>query len=219
MKMLSQMFLKMCRRSWRVYQWADFTVVNGGHAIPIVHGMGLDLLRPPDEGLLHAIRYVANTGRKGWYVDVGANLGQSFLLLIREGLRHPYLGFEPNLDAAYYVHRLIEANGPTNSYVLPVGLSSREEVATLHFNAKGDESGTVETQMRPLSMYEKAVRVALTTGDRQLADLDDIFFLKLDCEGHEIKALDGMRGVIKSKRPPGLSSGSSKRAPMRIWMM
>jgi hypothetical protein len=51
-------------------------------------------------------------------------------------------------------------------------------------------------------MYEKAVRVALTTGDRQLADLDDIFFLKLDCEGHEIQALEGMRGVIKSKRPP-----------------
>jgi FkbM family methyltransferase len=200
--MLSRILLWACRRSWRVYQWADFTAANRGCSIPVIRGLGLDLFRPPDEGLLRAIRHVANTGRKGWYVDVGANLGQSLLLLIEEGSGHPYLGFEPNLDAAYYVHRLIEANGTKDSFVLPVGLSNREGTATLHLSAKGDESGTVETRMRPLSMYEKAVRVTLSTGDRQLADLDDIFFLKLDCEGHEIRALEGMRGIIESKRPP-----------------
>lgn len=200
--MLSQILLWMCRRSWRVYQWADFDAADGDRSIPIVRGLGLDLFRPPDEGLLRAIRHVASTACSGWYVDVGANLGQSLLLLLHAGLRRPYLGFEPNLDAAYYVHRLIEANGLADCYVLPVGLSSREGFAALHVNSRGDESGTVETEMRPLSMYEKQLRVAISTGDRQLADLEDIFFLKLDCEGHEIQALHGMRGVVESKRPP-----------------
>jgi FkbM family methyltransferase len=200
--MLSQLLLSLCRRSWRIYQWADFHAADGERVIPIIRGLGLDLFRPPDPGLLGAIRHVAAAGRTGCFIDVGANLGQSLLLLQHTRLQLPYLGFEPNPDAAYYVHRLIEANRFANSWVLPVGLSSREGSAVLHLNSKGDESGTVETGVRPLSMYEKELRIALTTGDRQLADVDEIFFVKLDCEGHEIQALQGMRGVIASRRPP-----------------
>lgn len=200
--MLSKILLSMCRRSWRVYQWADFNTADGGRVIPIIRGLGLDLFRPPDPGLLRAIQHVAASGRAGWFIDVGANLGQSLLLLSHARLPYPYLGFEPNPDAAYYVHRLIEANGFANSSVLPVGLSSLEGFALLHTSSKGDESGTVETEVRPLSMYGKQLRIALSTGDRQLADLDEIFFVKLDCEGHEIHALQGMRGVIEARRPP-----------------
>lgn len=61
--------------------------------------------------------------RKGLFVDVGANLGQTLIKLKSIKPARGYVGFEPNPACVFYLRELIRRHAFENSEIIPAGLS------------------------------------------------------------------------------------------------
>lgn len=154
--------------------------------------------------------------RRGTVVDVGANLGY-FPLLIRRETDLPVLGFEPQP----FLHGLAavsvadsgldrvdlrrQACGDAPGEVLfqsgPNGnIVSAEEVAAADVVASGaapcdlDAAADTTLNRRPI------LPVPVVTLDSELAGTE-VALLKIDCEGYELRILEGAREVLRRDRP------------------
>jgi FkbM family methyltransferase len=84
------------------------------------------------------------------------------------------------------------------------GLSDSENYQLLYTNQ--DASGLASVYQRDLEHYgismDKSEEVKLSTIDAycKINNIDRIHFLKLDIEGHEMKALEGAKQMIDSKK-------------------
>jgi FkbM family methyltransferase len=193
-----------CRRSWRAYRQANFTVTVEGIRVPIVGATGLANLDYQHAQFLAVLKAALTLGLPGHVIDVGANVGRFLLNLLHLDRTVPYIGFEPLLPAAAYVRRLIVDNMLTNHSIVAVALSDCCGMATIRFGSETDVSATLSSDLRPPGMYPYEQRVATSTGDIQLAGLSSIAFLKLDVEGTELFVLRGMASTIDLHRPPML---------------
>lgn len=154
--------------------------------------------------------------RRGTVVDVGANLGY-FPLLIRRETDLPVLGFEPQP----FLHGLAAVS------VADSGLSKVE----LRRLACGDAPGEVLFQSGPngnIVSSEEAAAADRVSAGTALTDLDaaaettlrrrpiipvpavtldselaatEVALLKIDCEGYELRILEGAREVLRRDRP------------------
>jgi FkbM family methyltransferase len=78
----------------------------------------------------------------GIFIDVGVNVGQT-LLNFRSCYENPYWGFEPNPSCVYYLQTLIKKNKFKNTRIIPVGLSSQNELAKFYIKNETDSAGTI----------------------------------------------------------------------------
>ncbi|MHC4934135.1 MAG: FkbM family methyltransferase [Planctomycetota bacterium] len=127
---------------------------------------------------------------EGTIVDVGANLGQTALLM-RNHTALPLVVFEP----APHLFDLLRRNMELN----PLGEVSLRPVAC------GSKEGTVEmTSMRNASILPSGggIPVPVRRLDDELAEVGPIAFMKIDCEGYELEVLRGARQTLERDRPP-----------------
>src|ERR1700680_1209432 len=107
MRFYQRLLLSACGRSYRFSRRARFTVslTCGSREayIPIAQGCGWPLLRFPDDRIQRVVSKLYDEGRRGYFVDVGANQGKMILNLLALGLDLSYLGFEPDLNGASYI--------------------------------------------------------------------------------------------------------------------
>ena len=89
--------------------------------------------------------------RKGLFLDVGANIGQTLLKLKSIEPDVLYYGFEVNPACLFYLNELIKANKFTGTSIIPVGLSDRTGLASLHFFSKNADDATASAlkQIKP----------------------------------------------------------------------
>ena len=168
----------------------------------------------PEFGLIAPI---LRTLKKGTVVDVGANIGY-FPLLIRRETSLPVLGFEPQpflheLASASVVDSGLEqvelrrlACGDAPGEVLfqsgPNGnIVSAEEAATSADTAPGDSApsdldAAAETTLR----RRPIIPVPVVTLDTELAHTE-VALMKIDCEGYELRILQGARQILLRDRP------------------
>lgn len=141
----------------------------------------------------------------GWFIDVGANIGQTLIKAKIIDPQLPYLGLEPNIVCASYVDRLIEANGYPATQILPVGLSDRPAVLPLHMTASPTDlfATLVGKDFREEGVYVNRTYVPVTKLDVLLdfMEIDDIFVVKIDVEGGELEVLTGALKTLKQFRP------------------
>jgi FkbM family methyltransferase len=169
-----------------------------------VHGVaGYRNLRPPTEpwmtGLLE--RLLAEQPRV--FVDVGMNLGQTFIktFSIYDDVR--YVGFEPNPLCFRYCMHLARSNGIDSSLLCPIGLSDSTGILTLHGDSEHAAGASLVPGFRRTGRQKEIGRIPVMRGDDVLsADLvEHISLLKLDIEGGELEALCGLRSTIERTRP------------------
>lgn len=134
--------------------------------------------------------------RGGVYLDVGSNVGNHLIFVAASRLSGGMIAVEPNLKSIEILVLNLLLNGllgVVDTQHLGVGLSdaeSRAEANTRYANNLGDTL-----------MEEKpdgAIR--LVTGDSLFGDRK-IDFIKIDVEGHEMKALAGLGLTIARNRP------------------
>jgi len=131
----------------------------------------------------------------GTYVDIGANVGNHAVYagaLLGAEKMHV---FEPNPEAFRVLEVNIALNGlnPVTT-IHPVALSDAEGSASMTFmtnnlgaaRLQGGESGDGN--------------VRLARGDDILAG-EQVDFIKIDVEGHELKVLAGLENVLRGQRP------------------
>ena len=173
------------------------------YRIPLLSHIGLQLLGLKGGSLQAVIRMWFDFGRRGHFIDIGANIGQT-LLTLRSICDLAYIGFEPDISAAFYVSELIRRNHFRNSQVLSVALGSESTSSVFHTNGAADTSATLGLDLRPEGMYSLSTRVAVCKGDDVVMALPEgpVFLIKIDVEGLELEVLKGLDNTLKRHRPP-----------------
>lgn len=130
-------------------------------------------------------------------LDIGANIGNHALFF-----SHAFSSvhaFEPNPEIIARLHLNISANNASNISVHEFGLSEENASLPFHHNGNGnagmgkfletDEAGATKLEVR--------------RGDEVINEqrINDIDFIKIDVEGHEISALKGLRNTIETQQP------------------
>ena len=142
--------------------------------------------------------------KEGAFLDVGANIGQTLLTLLTLDAERHYVGFEPQLDCAFYIQRFIEQNRLPRHSILPIALSNRSGLTELfRRSVQTDTTASTIRGFRSDDFYGKADWVPLVKGDQVVSDLglSTIGVLKVDVEGGELEVLEGFRDSLSSHRP------------------
>ncbi|GEO42851.1 FkbM family methyltransferase [Skermanella aerolata] len=170
--------------------------------VPVMEGHGFANLTEHepivDQMIGHLLRL-----RQGWFVDVGANFGQTLLKVARHDRRRPYLGFEVQPFCLHYLDQLISINGLDTFRILPIGLSDTERLATMTSEHPGDPRATTVQGFWPPDWQPISRMVPLRVGDDVIEELapNRIAILKVDVEGAEADVLEGLERTIARHRP------------------
>jgi FkbM family methyltransferase len=128
-------------------------------------------------------------------LDIGANIGvMTFLAASIVGPAGLVIAVEPNPGNVQLLYRSAVLNGVTNVQVLPLAASDRRAIFSLTgrsnthlIDARGVSGGGDFVQSVPL--------------DELFGGLPRLDFVKLDIEGHEPAALEGMWQLLTRHRP------------------
>jgi FkbM family methyltransferase len=171
--------------------------------IPIIGTVGLENMRRREPGLERMLQSWL-PDYPGTFVDIGANIGQTLLIVKSHDLNRNYIGVEVSPFCCYYLDRLIAENGFAGCTVVPIGLSDHSGSAELQFSDEHDQQATIVPQFWTASQArEFRRRILVEPGDAVLAafDLPCIAFVKVDVEGAELEVLSGLRQTIARHRP------------------
>ena len=128
-------------------------------------------------------------------MDIGANIGNHTAALGPHF--EEVIAFEPNPRTA----KLLEANAMLfpNVSVRPFGLSNREECIQTSYQDHNVGAASVASGNK----YENKVEFHLKVLDEQLTteQMSAVSMIKLDVEGHEYEALQGMVRTLKESSP------------------
>jgi len=169
-------------------------------AIPFAGGRGAEHRTITEPHLIGALRRALET-RRGAFVDVGAYTGQTLVKMLLIEPTRRYVGFEPQLAAAAYVARLLEANRACG-VIVPAALGDRNGPVGLLVAGEFDDGASALEGFRPSVHYAARRTVAMLRGDEVLASLGSkLGVLKIDAEGAELDVLRGFAETISRDRP------------------
>jgi FkbM family methyltransferase len=133
------------------------------------------------------------TPRGGLAVDAGAHIGYMTLQLARAvGAEGRVLALEPEPEARRALQRNLERNGMADRVtVVPVALGARSGQAVLHVSGGGETSSLAH-----VPTARGSVEVDVAALDDLLPDAPRVDIVKLDVEGSEAAALEGMQDLL-----------------------
>jgi FkbM family methyltransferase len=189
-------------RAWKAIQGAPFVhSARHGVAFELVPGEYIDQLIYV-EGIFER-RFLdglhAYFGRHPGDVmlDVGCNIGNHSCYLARQ-FRAVH-AFDPNPAIIERLRRNVSLNRLGSVTAHAVGLSNAPGTLYLHVNREGNLGGSYlsgqpdrEAQAVPIAIGDEVVREAVT---------GKVDLLKVDVEGHELPALQGLSKTIARHRP------------------
>jgi len=166
-------------------------------AVVAVHGLGYGNNRSHAfSGEEWFVRHVLVQAKVRTCIDVGANVGQ-YAMLLTKHVPGPIYSLEPlqsSFDALVAnahtsVHPLRYAVSDTDGEVQIFSRKEKWEGATLHHDLAG-ESAVAEVV--PAITIDTLVKKH---------NLNNVDFVKIDTEGHELEVLKGMQGLLRTASP------------------
>ena len=184
--------LGMFNRSYRE------TVDGKTFVIPIINGRKTYVSEP---WMSVVIRHLFDR-KKGAFVDVGVNLGQTLLKVAAIDSAREYVGFEPNPACVDYAWKLIEKNDLPYT-VIPAGISADTTLLNLEMFREDDTdpSASVVPNFRANVVSRRPV---LVLNPRDLPEgtmPDEIAVVKIDVEGGELFVIEGLLSILERRRP------------------
>lgn len=175
--------------------------------IPVIAGIGRAHLDNHEPHIFDILKILVDNQPNSILIDVGANIGQTLLKFATLGGKDcNYVGFEPNIDAACYVEKLIEKNGFKNSIIIPAALGKTSRFAELLVSSRisVDPGASLNPDIRDPSFYRSKKYVQVLNGDEILKALDlqrEKMIIKIDVEGFEVEVVEGLRRTLEESRP------------------
>ena len=127
-------------------------------------------------------------------LDIGANLGLYTLLSARAGAQ--VYAFEPDPRTLPFLVGNIERNGLSDRViVVPKAVSDSDGIETLELHRDPAQSGLFPRHSSGQVVTIESIRLDTFLKEKNQVDVDVI---KLDIEGAELRALDGMKKTIAS---------------------
>jgi FkbM family methyltransferase len=151
----------------------------------------------------HAIFYIEKILKKmkdSICLDIGSNIGNHALVMARFS-KQVYC-FEPQQDVADMLTKSIAENHLQNVKVFCLGLSDQDQILTFYKNLDGNDGSSTFVADMKAKHYETNT-LTCVMGDKLLQKhhIDKIDFIKIDVEGYEYPALNGLRETIIYSRP------------------
>jgi FkbM family methyltransferase len=145
--------------------------------------------------------YLERRGNKNSvFIDVGCNAGHHSLFLSRYVKQvHAFDPFPPVVER---FRKMIERNGFANIEIHPVGLGAKDEELPFFQPAKDNfGTGSFRDHQMPDQVAKTTLRIV--RGDEWLAQFkpSEVELIKIDIEGFEESALQGLRQTIEAQRP------------------
>lgn len=142
---------------------------------------------------------------RGYFVDVGVNLGQTLIKAYSVFGETRYTGFEPNPACVHYVQELIRLNSFRNCDLLPLGISDKTEVLKLNFfyADETDQSASIVEKFRPDQTVDHFIYVPVFDfpSVKHIVKNEQHPILKIDVEGAELEVLKGFYDWIAASQP------------------
>lgn len=134
------------------------------------------------------------------FYDVGVNIGQTLLEFRSVYPQTSWIGFEPNPYCVFYVEELIAANELEHCKLHSFGLSDRSDAFELDLRSSNPaNSGATFGKIQ--SSDNRSLHVAALSLDSVSNSLAKPGIIKIDIEGHETYALNGMVKTLSHSRP------------------
>ena len=137
-------------------------------------------------------------------IDLGAHIGYYTLMMAKlVGPNGKVFAFEPEPRNLELLQKNISKNGYENVIVVPKAVSNNEENCILYV---GQESFGANKIFKPkktnVQKFKeiKTQTIKLDNYFKENSFLEKISFLKMDIEGSEIKALEGMKKILESNQ-------------------
>jgi FkbM family methyltransferase len=207
-RLLDRLLLTLVRSSWTVSQRLTVSVpavVEGVRfKVPLIYGIGLQNLSVAahDRPLARAVRAVFDY-MPGGVMDVGCNIGHFMQLCVLADRERPYAGFDPSLACCFYLQRFIQENSLPAHSVFPVGLGAQATTAELQSNGPFDVCASFSREAHPCNRFRQRSLMKIERGDDVVPQLpfDRVALIKIDVEGLEVDALQGLQRTIAEQRP------------------
>lgn len=138
--------------------------------------------------------------RKGAFVDVGANCGQTLMDYFAAPMTRSYFGFEPNHRCVSALSDVISMNRRSDCSLIPAALADGNTVRTLLLEKDSivDTSASIEPDLRPDRDWAVQFVACYKLDDiRRQIGIAEIALIKIDVEGAELAALRGMRETLR----------------------
>jgi FkbM family methyltransferase len=158
---------------------------------------------------VHELRLLADLatalraqGKPVNFFDVGANIGHHTLFMSSHADR--IFSFEPFYVVRNEMERKLAHAGVDNVTIFPVALGDRTEDASFSPPTGANQGTGTLGNILPDNASADTITVQVVQGDDFLNQngLPPISILKMDVEGHEAKALEGLRETLWRDRPP-----------------
>lgn len=135
------------------------------------------------------------------FFDVGANIGHHTLFM--SGYADRIFSFEPFSVVRDEMKRKLDYANVHNVTIFPVALGDREESQAFHPPTGSNQGTGTLSGVLPDNASSDCISVKVVRGDDFFAEnsLPPISLLKMDVEGYEEHALEGMRETLRRDRP------------------
>ena len=204
---MSPFWVKVCNRLGLLKHLRTKTtlLVNGTRfTTPLIGMLGINNLNLSEQWMINVLEKLKPL-YKGYFTDIGINIGQTLLKAYGVYGTVNYVGFEPNPTCVYYVQELVKLNKIKNCNIIPVGINDRTGVLQLHFyiDNDSDPSASIVENFRPGEV--KSHSLFIPVFDHQYLQTflpqQQNSLLKIDVEGAEPEVLQGLSGWIQSYQP------------------
>jgi FkbM family methyltransferase len=165
--------------------------------------MGLEYIYVADDPWMRQVLEKLKLNENDCILDIGVNIGQTFLNIKSVHPNIKIIGFEPNPYCIYYLSDLIEANNLRNISLYNIALSDQSGTGTLYLqDTFWDVRGTLIEGFRKNS-NSHAINIVKCRGDEidEIISTKNIRLIKVDVEGSELKVIHGLTKIIKKAKP------------------
>jgi FkbM family methyltransferase len=136
------------------------------------------------------------------FYDVGANIGQHSFFMSSHA--DQVFSFEPFPVVRDELKRKMNHAGVSNVTAFPVALGSKNEIGTFYPPTGANQGTGTLGETLPDNASSESISVQVVRGDDFFAanHLPPVTLLKMDVEGFEVNALEGLRETLWRDRPP-----------------
>lgn len=136
------------------------------------------------------------------FVDIGANIGYfTCMAAAIVGSNGHVYSFEPKPDNIELIERSVDANGFTNVHLFPFAVAEKAQTFKLDAAAASSNARIIDFSPEAVPGLNAPIMVDAVTLDRTLAELASVDIIKLDIEGAEPRAWQGMQQIVQKHRP------------------
>jgi len=136
------------------------------------------------------------------FIDIGANIGYfSLLAAALVGPTGKVYAFEPNPDNCRMFEMSIKANGFENIQLFPYAVAEQKQQFNLDVGGTNSNGRIIDFSPNAVPGQATPMLIEAVTLDDTLPDLDRVDVIKLDIEGAEPRAWQGMQQIVKRFRP------------------